>query len=75
MKNDKNLSDGDYIFFLDGDDEIVSSNAISRLVDGITWLKVKGTLKAGTDSYGEYYYIAANSIEVMNERGIDTVNN
>lgn len=46
-----------------------------RLVDEITWLKVKGTLSKGEDKYGEYYFIQANSIEVMNERGIDTVNN
>ena len=45
------------------------------LADEVTWLKVKGTLTRGEDDYGEYYYIAANSIEVMNERGIDTVNN
>lgn len=45
------------------------------LADEITWLKIKGTLTRGEDDYGEYYYIAANSLEVMNERGIDTVNN
>lgn len=46
-----------------------------RLVDEISWIKVTGTLKKGRDLYSEYIYIDANSIEVMNERGMDTVNN
>ena len=46
-----------------------------RLVDEITWLKVRGTLTQGEDAGGPYFYIAANSMEVMNERGQDTVNN
>ena len=45
------------------------------LVDEISWLKIKGILTRGSDDYGEYYFIDANSIEVMNDRGIDTVNN
>jgi len=39
------------------------------------WLKVVGTLRRGTDEFGEYYYIDASSIKVMNERGQDTVKN
>ena len=46
-----------------------------RLVDEITWIKIRGTLTKGKDKAGEYYYIKANSMEVMNERGQDTVNN
>ncbi len=48
---------------------------IPNLVDEIQWLKIKGTLTRGSDEYGEYYYIDAKSVEVMNERGQDTVNN
>ena len=43
-----------------------------------TWLKVKGTLCVGNDNtsnFQDYYYIQASSIEVKNEKGIDTVNN
>lgn len=38
------------------------------------WIKVKGTLKKGFDQV-EYYYIDVASIEIMNERGMDTVSN
>ncbi|MBR6034123.1 MAG: hypothetical protein IKP28_05275 [Clostridia bacterium] len=48
---------------------------IPNLIDEIQWLKIKGILTQGSDEYGEYYYIDAKSIEVMNERGQDTVNN
>ena len=50
-----------------------------KLTDTVSWIKVKGTLASGRDfiegEFVPYYYIKANSIEVMNERGIDTVNN
>ncbi|MBQ9314097.1 MAG: hypothetical protein IJ220_03720 [Clostridia bacterium] len=39
------------------------------------WLKIVGTFKRGFDDLGEYYYIDASSIKVMNERGQDTVKN
>lgn len=39
------------------------------------WLKIVGTFKKGVDEFGDYYYIDASSIKVMNERGQDTVKN
>ena len=42
------------------------------------WIKVIGTLAKGNDEtsdYQDYYYLEVLSIEVMNERGNDTVNN
>ena len=38
------------------------------------WLKITGTIKKGYDGV-EYYYIDVLSLEVMNERGLDTVKN
>lgn len=38
------------------------------------WIKVIGTLKKGFDQV-EYYYIDVASIEIMNEKGMDTVSN
>ena len=49
-----------------------------KLEDEKTWLKIIGTICIGNDettNYQDYYYIQASSVEVMNERGIDTVNN
>ena len=49
-----------------------------NLTDGKEWLKVKGTLCKGNDEtsyYQDFYYLKVLSIEIMNERGIDTVNN
>lgn len=49
-----------------------------ELKDKDSWIKVIGTLCVGNDEtsdYQDYYYIQALSIEVMNERGIDTVSN
>ena len=43
-----------------------------------TWIKVVGQLQKGNDEtsyFQDYYYLKAVSIEVMNEKGIDTVNN
>ena len=49
------------------------------LVEEDSWIRIIGELKNGTDtSYGEpfdYLYIDAQSIEVMNEKGQETVNN
>ena len=42
------------------------------------WIKVIGTLAKGNDEtsdFQDYYYLEVLSIEVMNERGVDTVNN
>ena len=41
---------------------------------GPEWLKIKGTLKKGNDGV-EYNYIDVLSLEVMNERGLETVKN
>lgn len=43
-----------------------------------SWIKVVGTLEKGNDetSYNQdYFYIKVKTIEVMNEKGQDTVNN
>lgn len=45
-----------------------------ELIDSESWIKVIGTLKKGNDGV-EYYYIDADSIEVMNEKGQETVSN
>ena len=42
--------------------------------DSENWLKVIGTLKKGNDGV-EYYYIDVANVEIMNEKGIDTVSN
>ncbi len=42
------------------------------------WIKVIGTLAKGNDEtsdFQDYYYLEVLSLEVMNERGVDTVNN
>lgn len=47
------------------------------------WIKVVGTFEKGQDNYGteekpdyqDYYYIKVLSLQVMNERGQETVNN
>ena len=44
------------------------------LKDSDSWIKVVGTLKKGNDGV-EYYYIDASSIEIMNEKGLETVSN
>ena len=43
-----------------------------------SWIKVVGTLEKGNDEtsfYQDYYYIKAKTLEVMNEKGQETVNN
>ena len=47
-------------------------------LDEQTWIKVIGTLAKGNDetSFNEdYYYLKVLSLEIMNEKGNDTVNN
>lgn len=42
------------------------------------WIKVIGTLTKGNDEtsdYQDYYYLEVLSIEIMNERGLETVTN
>ena len=42
------------------------------------WIKVIGTLAKGNDEtsdYQDYYYLEVLSIEIMNERGLETVTN
>ena len=49
-----------------------------KLTDTDSWIKVVGALKKGNDAtsgFQDYFYLQADSIEVMNERGNDTVNN
>ena len=45
-----------------------------ELEDSESLIKVIGTLKAGNDGV-DYYYIDCSSIEVMKEKGQDTINN
>ena len=44
------------------------------VADSENWLKVVGTLEKGYDGV-EYYYIDVANVEIMNEKGIDTVSN
>ena len=42
------------------------------------WIKVIGTLEKGNDAstdFQDYYYLKVLNLEVMNEKGLDTVNN
>ena len=45
-----------------------------ELVDSESWIKVVGTLRKGNDGV-EYYYIDSATLELMNEKGQDTVSN
>ena len=47
----------------------------AKLTNEKDWIKIVGTLEKGVDDGGEYYYINAKTIEIMNEKGNDTVNN
>lgn len=49
-----------------------------ELVDSKDWIKVIGTIEVGNDAttdYTDFYYLKVLSLEVMNEKGNDTVNN
>ena len=49
-----------------------------ELVDEQTWIKIVGTLEKGNDEttdFQDYYYLKVLNLEIMNERGEDTVNN
>lgn len=54
-----------------------SSANLPDLKDEEDWIKVIGTLKKDYDSSieSDYYYIDVISLEVMNEKGIETVSN
>lgn len=44
------------------------------VTDSESWLKIIGTLKKGNDGT-EYYYIDVANVEIMNEKGLETVSN
>lgn len=49
-----------------------------NFTDEEDWIKIIGTLEVGNDAdsnYEDFYYLKVLSLEVMNERGNDTVNN
>ena len=49
-----------------------------ELVSEQDWIKLIGTLQKGNDetsNYKDYYYIDVVNFEIMNEKGVDTVNN
>ena len=49
-----------------------------KLIDQDDWIKVIGTLQKGNDetsNYTDYYYLDVITLEIMNERGQETVNN
>lgn len=51
-----------------------NGDKVFSLKDSESWIKVIGTLKKGNDGV-DYYYIDASSIELMNEKGQETVSN
>lgn len=53
------------------------SDELPTLKDEEDWIKVIGTLRSAYDPSisSDYYYIEVSSLEVMNERGLDTVSN
>ena len=49
-----------------------------KFTEGLEWIKVIGTLAKGNDetsNYQDYYYLEVLSLEVMNKRGQETINN
>lgn len=57
---------------------ILQDKIDANLVDEDTWIKVIGTFSRGRDAtsnFEDYYYLKVLSIEVMNEKGQETVNN
>ena len=56
----------------------LDGNLDKKFTDEKEWIKVIGTLEVGNDestNYTDFYYIKVLSLEVMNKRGNDTVNN
>lgn len=54
--------------------EFYTDEDLSTLVSGTDWIKVKGILRKGKDSFGEFYYMEAMSI-VKGPVGKDTITN
>lgn len=57
---------------------MLQGNIDAELKDEETWIKVIGTLAKGNDETSfnqDYYYLEVLSIEIMNQKGNDTVNN
>lgn len=54
--------------------EFFTNDDLSSLISGTDWIKVKGILRKGNDSSGEFYYIETMSIE-KGAVGKDTVTN
>ena len=50
-------------------------NQSPELVEEESWLKIKGKFTLGDDNGLPYYYIDVASMEVMNEKGLTTVDN
>ena len=49
-----------------------------KLIEEQDWIKIIGTLEVGNDAssnFQNYYYLKVLSLEVMKEKGQDTVNN
>lgn len=59
--------------------EFVLDGKIDRnFTDEEDWIKIIGTLEKGNDessAYQDYYYLKVINLEVMNEKGLDTVKN
>ena len=56
----------------------LQSEIDAKLVDEKDWIKVIGTVQTGNDetsNYQNYYYLKVLSIEIMKERGKDTISN
>ena len=56
----------------------LQGNIDRELKDEEDWIKIIGTLEKGNDettNYQDYYYLKVLNLEIMNERGQDTVNN
>ena len=51
----------------------LKENIDKKLTHEQDWIKVIGTFTAGNDNGEEYYYLDVDSIEIMNEKGNDTV--
>lgn len=51
----------------------LKENIDRKLTHEQDWIKVIGTFTKGNDDGEEYYYLDVDSIEIMNEKGNDTV--
>lgn len=58
--------------------EYVWNGDYIELADEFSWIKVIGKIEKGNDetsNYQDYYFIKASAVELMNQRGQDTVKN